>query len=1343
MFNSIVIPESVSSSVNGWEKVWTNNGDGNIDGVGVDDDMKIYPGDFDGDGDEELLCVNQTWMTVLYYENGDWNWGWSNYGNDHAMVPYRDYFIVGDYDGDGKDELLGNGPGWITMFHFENNDWNWGWSDYGESTDFGAYRNNFNVGDYDGDGKDEILGFASWSTMFHFENGDWQWGWSDYGSQHAIWAYRNNVKSGDFDGDGKDEILGFDSWSTLFHYGNNDWQWGWSTYGSNNFEGWDYPLFPTDRVLVGNISTCDIKDELMFIQTGNNAEWAALLDLNPNQNGWSWTWAANPVNGPYIDDWPLANQGGSNAAYLLVKAEKDQPKYLMTFRKYLFDGNAYNYIVNMYKSTAPTGCCPELSTAPTDLYIVEDSDCNQGCISSYGAWGLTSPSSCPEGYSLKRFNSATATTGGTAFTSTPVYDQVNPQTFHLRCVCDADDGRYSPVHTVTSSPDLCSEPVFDPVSYLYVAEESSCDASCTLTNGAWALTSGACPNGYSLRSFSNATTTTGGTLLTNAPSYNSANPQTFHVRCVCNADSGMFGPVQTVTSSPGSCPFPSNAPTDLYIVEDSDCNQGCISSYGAWGLSSPSSCPEGYNLKSFSSPTATTGGTAFTSTPVYDQVNPQTFHLRCVCDGNDSRYSPVHTITSSPNLCTEPVFDPVPYLYVASESSCDENCVLTNGSWALTSGACPSGYSLRSFISATTTTGGTLLTNAPSYDSTNPQTFHVRCVCNADSGMFGPVQTVTSLPDPCSLPSGSGSITGCDFLCVGNEVLTYNYEIPVYENASNYRWTIKDDSGNTYANYTVVGCDDCNLITLKFDDPVYLGAPEDVTIEVIPENECGNATELPQSLVISFDKECVWPGDVDNDDVVNVSDWLKYTSVLSCYNGSNLPLPSGPMRINCDATVSTHVWQPQPAESWNVDVANCNSVPNGWPDFKHFDCDGDGELNPNMGSSYPGGVPAEDRHVIEYILQTKGPSFVEHNENNFRMMDAISIHSDKTNIDQVDNDVELTFSMGDNESVENVTGIAFDLRLTTGVFTNSSFQYLSNNFEPYHLGYPTIDAVVMDFVYTAPNNNIAILGLSRVDNIGKAFNGELFVRLNTSISELPENGILSVIVNNAYLAFEDGEIVPVGVAPVEISIGDGTPCPPAGIACNDGDINTIGDATDGYCNCKGDIIGSCPTSRTLTGSVYNDQQVKTAEFVISSAQITPGTNVEYKAGLYHLFQAGFHVEGGAEFLAGLEPCETTTAPRLNNPVALEKAYSLNLSQNINNSEVLINLKFPEKNPIEIELLDLNGTLVSNIDIPENLNDNNLSLSFSASTLTAGVYLVKVSFEDRFLQEKLVLVQDKN
>ncbi len=351
---------------NDWMKVWSNFGSGSIGGHNVKAGDLFYTGDFDGDGTDELLCVgyNPTgttdWITVVKYENDNWSWYWSNYGSQSlsdGLYPYRNNFVIGDFDGDGTDELLGNDlNGWTTLFKFKkngtNNSWQWIWSDNGKNFHpIRPYKDKFYSGDFDGDGVDELLGCdlpMGRTTEFKWNGSDFIWGWSDYGTNHAIRPYRHNMLTGDFNGDGSTELLGFDNWATLFHFDGNDWKWVWSTYGVSSFAGWTYPPSFFDRILAGNIDS-ENKDELFFIQNKASAQWATTMDLNDAQSDWNWNWSANPqYSTPYINDWSLSSNGGSDTKYYLIKIKPNEPKHLLAMRKF-----CNSFLVNLYKTNSP------------------------------------------------------------------------------------------------------------------------------------------------------------------------------------------------------------------------------------------------------------------------------------------------------------------------------------------------------------------------------------------------------------------------------------------------------------------------------------------------------------------------------------------------------------------------------------------------------------------------------------------------------------------------------------------------------------------------------------------------------------------------------------------------------------------------------------------------------------------------------------------------------------------------------------------------------------------------------------------------------------------------------
>ncbi len=352
---------------NGWDLAWSNFGSGNIGGHVLGEDDLYYTGDFNGDGEEELLCVGQgpntDWITLLKYQDGNWSWLWSNYGNPAAgngIYNYRNNLKVGDFDNDNKDDVIGiiyGSTNYVSFFEFTGADWNLKWTSSKHSLK--DYSDKIYVGNFDNyDGKDELFGVKSdgTSNMFKWSGTTFTSIWSST-SNHAINPYVSTMFSGDFDAGGKDLLLGFSSsWSVLFNFYSGDWHWTWGNNGNAAIGGIPLPFLSTDRILAGNLDG-DPKDEFFYIQTHDNASWAISHDLVANPNwDWSWNWSANPTPPAvsFIDDWPLASNVASITKYFLIKAVANESSYLLAMRK--FDGynSCDNFIVNMYKPNVST-----------------------------------------------------------------------------------------------------------------------------------------------------------------------------------------------------------------------------------------------------------------------------------------------------------------------------------------------------------------------------------------------------------------------------------------------------------------------------------------------------------------------------------------------------------------------------------------------------------------------------------------------------------------------------------------------------------------------------------------------------------------------------------------------------------------------------------------------------------------------------------------------------------------------------------------------------------------------------------------------------------------------------
>jgi hypothetical protein len=238
-----------------WSYNWTNNGNGWIEGWFIRNYDNYYIGDFNGDDKDELLCIQNTnggWVNLYNFANEQWHYSWTNNGDgwiEGWHIRNGDKFYTGDFDGDGKDELMciQNG-GYANMYNFDNGQWNYNWTNNGNGW-LGEWKiratDKYYCGDFDGDGKTELFcvqstgGTADWMTVLRYNGKNWTRLWSNDGNNnHGIYPYRDKLIVGNFDNDKQDEILGIYTWATKFDFMNGDFAWSWSTSDSKRLSDW-------------------------------------------------------------------------------------------------------------------------------------------------------------------------------------------------------------------------------------------------------------------------------------------------------------------------------------------------------------------------------------------------------------------------------------------------------------------------------------------------------------------------------------------------------------------------------------------------------------------------------------------------------------------------------------------------------------------------------------------------------------------------------------------------------------------------------------------------------------------------------------------------------------------------------------------------------------------------------------------------------------------------------------------------------------------------------------------------------------------------------------------------
>jgi len=374
-----VVPTPVDLD-NGWERLWSNFGSGNMDGVGVSENLALLPGDYRGEGRQSLLTIMRSdsgsWATDLPFDAGDWDWGWSNYGSGRIadwVIQASDRFVVGDFDGDGADELFcirgRDDAADASLYRREAGEWTKRWSNlataYGPAGTLDAWAiraaDRYVTGDFDHDGRQELLCIegadaGARAMMLHFDGTDWIRGWSNgdevLGPAGSLggadgWTIRagDEYHVGDFDGDGvRDDLLCVQRPAGGIRLLRFDGQWVtlWRNAGDGGIGGWG-PLEGQDQVLVGPLDA-DGRDEVMFLQRCPGCKWATTLDWDGTQ--FVWRWSTQPDQEPgRIDDWPVADTGGVATAYQFVRPVVGMPDHLLAIRRFA-NGQS---LVNLYR----------------------------------------------------------------------------------------------------------------------------------------------------------------------------------------------------------------------------------------------------------------------------------------------------------------------------------------------------------------------------------------------------------------------------------------------------------------------------------------------------------------------------------------------------------------------------------------------------------------------------------------------------------------------------------------------------------------------------------------------------------------------------------------------------------------------------------------------------------------------------------------------------------------------------------------------------------------------------------------------------------------------------------
>jgi len=178
--------------------LWTNAGDLHfgVTSLPVGGDYTVASGDFDGDGNEDILWYRPGGGSDhIWYSDGDGTFTSETHHINGSYIP-----VVGDFDGNGVDDVFWYGPGTgVDHAWFGNGD-----RSFTSTTQTVPGMFTPITGDFDGDGNGDIFWYAPGAAQ------DEVW----YGTANRTFTLASRSVSGtyapfsgDFDGDGSDDIF--------------------------------------------------------------------------------------------------------------------------------------------------------------------------------------------------------------------------------------------------------------------------------------------------------------------------------------------------------------------------------------------------------------------------------------------------------------------------------------------------------------------------------------------------------------------------------------------------------------------------------------------------------------------------------------------------------------------------------------------------------------------------------------------------------------------------------------------------------------------------------------------------------------------------------------------------------------------------------------------------------------------------------------------------------------------------------------------------------------------------------------------------------------------------------
>jgi M6 family metalloprotease-like protein len=287
--------------------------------LALPDHWQTTLGDFDGDGLDELLVFTGSSLALVdtaenqlhvVWRADQWLGGW-HFGPG-------DRFTVGDFNGDGRADVLVRSDHWAGLFLSDGtaltNVWMTGdpahGGDWVGSWHLGAQDHSW-AGDFDGDGRcDVFVRSPQWASLWRSTGAGFELAWiSGDPAKNANWiggwhlGPNDQHVVGDFDGDGRSDVFVHNGgWAGLLLSTGDGFDEVWMTGDPAKNQNWvgGWHVGPNDRYIAGDFDGDGATD--LYVHNGG---WAALWRSTGRGFGQAWISGDPAHNANWIDGWHL------------------------------------------------------------------------------------------------------------------------------------------------------------------------------------------------------------------------------------------------------------------------------------------------------------------------------------------------------------------------------------------------------------------------------------------------------------------------------------------------------------------------------------------------------------------------------------------------------------------------------------------------------------------------------------------------------------------------------------------------------------------------------------------------------------------------------------------------------------------------------------------------------------------------------------------------------------------------------------------------------------------------------------------------------------------------------